>query len=76
MISGDVNLATYKGIQEWVKMNYGFTIKTCWIAHVKEMCGLELRVAPNRHDKFTRTNPCPLDKIEPIKQAFRFFKMI
>lgn len=57
-------------------MNYGFTVKTCWIAHVKEMCGLELRVAPNRYDEFTRTNPCPLDKIEPIKQAFRFFKMI
>ena len=36
-------MTTYKNIQEWVKMNYGFTVKTCWIAHVKEMCGLKLR---------------------------------
>ena len=33
-------MATYKQIQDGVKKNYGFTVKTCWIADVKEMCGL------------------------------------
>ena len=69
-------MTTYKNIQEWVKMNYGFTVKTCWIAHVKEMCGLKLRKAPNRYDENKRTNPCPPEKIEPIKKAFEHFKII
>lgn len=69
-------MATYKQIQEWVRKNYGFTVKTCWIAHVKEICGLEPRKAPNRRNKNKRENPCPPDKIEPIKQAFRHFGMI
>ncbi|MGB2841115.1 MAG: hypothetical protein WBC40_01340 [Halobacteriota archaeon] len=68
-------MATYKMIQEWVKRNYGITVKTCWIAHVKEMCGLETRKAPNRFDENERMNPCPPNKIEPIKQAFTYFGM-
>jgi len=71
-----INVATYKLIQNWVKMNYGFTVKTCWIAHVKEMCGLEPRKAPNRFGENKRINPCPQNKIEPIKQAFIRFGMI
>lgn len=69
-------MATYREIQDWMQLNYGFAVKTCWIAHVKEICSLELRNAPNRLDETTRTNPCPPAKIEPIKQAFRHFKMI
>ena len=69
-------MATYKQIQDWVRNNFGFVIETCWIAHVKEMCGLELRQAPNRLDETHRTNPCPSDKVEPIKDAFRHFGMI
>ena len=34
-------MSTYRRIQEYVKRQYGFTPKTCWIAHVKELCGLE-----------------------------------
>jgi len=33
-------MATYKEVQEYIKKKYGFIVKTCWIAHVKEMCGL------------------------------------
>jgi len=34
-------MATYQQIQDWVRKHYGFTVKTYWIAHVKEMCGLQ-----------------------------------
>ena len=66
-------MATYKQIQRWVKENYKFTVKTCWIAHVKEMCGIELRKAPNRLNENERVNPCPSEKTEPIKQALKHF---
>ncbi len=36
---------------------------------MKEICGLPLRVAPNRQDVLLRTNPCPLDKRGPILSA-------
>ncbi len=68
-------MATYKQIQEWVREQerFKFTVHTCWIAHVKEMCGLKPRRAANRVDG--RKNPCPQDKVEPIKKAFRHFRM-
>ncbi|MBI4301732.1 MAG: hypothetical protein HY664_03915 [Chloroflexi bacterium] len=69
-------MATYMQIQGWVKINFGYTVKTCWIAHVKEICGLEPRIAPNRLDETERVNPCPYDKIDPIKRAFRYFGTI
>ena len=69
-------MATYKEIQNWVKENYGFSVKTCWIANAKEICNLNPRMAPNRKDSAKRTNLCPPDKREPIIAAFRFYKMI
>jgi hypothetical protein len=38
-------MATYEQIQDYVRKKYGFIPKTCWIAHVKEMCGLQMRKA-------------------------------
>ncbi len=69
-------MPTYKEIQHWVKKNYGFTPKTCWGAHVKEMCGLNPRKAANRLDATKRANPCPPDKIEPIKEVFTVLGVI
>jgi len=69
-------MATYQLIQEYVRKEYGYTVKTCWIAHVKEMCGLKRRDAPNREDTAVRKQPCPPEKVEPIKQAFKHFGMI
>lgn len=69
-------MATYKQIQDWVKRNYGFSIETCWIAHVKDMCGIITGIAPNRIDAEKRIKPCPMDKVEPIKKAFKYFGMI
>ena len=37
-------MASYKEINE----KYGISIETCWIAHVKEICGLNVSQAPNR----------------------------
>ena len=68
-------MATYQQIQQWVKKKYGFTVKTCWIADVKEQCGLPMRVSPNRQGK-NRLHTCPKNKIRYIKKAFRHFGMI
>jgi len=69
-------MATYEQIQNWVREKYGFTVKTCWIADVKEKCGLPPRRAPNRNKNGTRLHPCPKNKIASIKDAFRHFSMI
>ena len=69
-------MATYKQIQGYVKETHGYTVKTCWIAHVKEICGLKPKKAWNRKAPEKRANPCPTAKIEPIKQALRYFGMI
>ena len=34
-------MATYKQIQEYVRDKYGYSPKTCWIAHMKDVCGLQ-----------------------------------
>lgn len=43
-------MATYKDIQSYIKLNYDCTVKTCWIAHMKSICGLPVRQAYNRKD--------------------------
>jgi hypothetical protein len=68
-------MATYWQIQKWVKENYGFYPKTCWIAHVKEICGLPVQRSPRRRGE-RRMNPCPPSKVEPIRAAFRHFGML
>jgi len=52
-------MATYKDIQNNVKKLNGRTVKTCWIAHVKELNGLRPRRAPNRNSTGRRKHPCP-----------------
>ncbi len=63
--------ATYKQIQEYVRPRYRFVPKTCWIAHVKELCGLPVRKAPNRMNGQERKHPCPEGKRLPIWDALR-----
>lgn len=69
-------MATYKEIQEYVKMNFGYIPKTCWIAHAKEICGLSPKIANNRNDINKRVFPCPAEKQSEIKKAFKHFGMI
>jgi hypothetical protein len=67
--------ATYKKIQKYVKSKYGFVPKTCWIAHAKELCGLNVRKAWNREGE-QRINPCPKDKRRAIKKALNHFGLL
>lgn len=67
-------MTTYKEIQIYVKKKYNFVPKSCWIAHVKEICGLPVRKAWNRKDG--RKVPCPPNKVDKIKDAFQHFRMI
>ena len=69
-------MATYRVIQEYVKENYGYSVKTCWIAQMKELCGLPVRMAGNRYSPDSRTNPCPAEKQKAIQDAFYHFNMI
>ena len=69
-------MATYAQIQEDVKARYGKSIKTCWIAHVKELNGLKPRKAPNRISSQKRAIPCPPDVRPIIEDSMRRFKML
>jgi hypothetical protein len=69
-------MATYRQIQEDIRGRYGCTMKTCWIAHVKELNGLRPRVAPNRASKSTRQYPCPPDWRPVIEASMRRFGML
>lgn len=69
-------MATYRQIQDYVKTNYGYQPKTCWIAHMKEVCGLNPRVSARRYSLENRVHPCPENKQADLKQAFRHFHMI
>jgi len=64
-------IATYAAIAACVKRRFGFVPKRCWIAHVKELNGLPVKLAPNRHDPSIRQVPCPPDKRKPIEACFR-----
>ena len=68
-------MATYKDIQNWVKINYDFVPKTCWIAHCKELSGLSSRVAYNRQGS-DRMECCPEEKRDAILAAFKRFGML
>ena len=69
-------MATYKEIQDYVKDTYGFLPKTCWIAHMKELCGVPIKNAPNRISPTHREKPCPPEKMLYIREAFRHFGML
>ncbi len=69
-------MTTYKQIQTYVKNTYGYTPKSCWIAHMKEECGLNPKVSHRRYSVETRVHPCPDVKQKDLKEAFKHFKMI
>ena len=67
--------ATYKQIEKWVKQEFGFVPKHCWIAHCKEIHELPLGTAHNRRGK-ERVVPCPPEKQPALRKAFQHFGMI
>ena len=70
------NVSTYKQVQEYVKLVHGFSVKSCWIAHIKELNGVEMKSAPNRHSAKTRKHSCPDNKREKIELAMKKFGLI
>jgi hypothetical protein len=58
-------MPTYRDIQDDIRQRHGRTVKTCWIAHVKELNGLNPRMSPNRISPTTRKHPCP-PRLRPI----------
>lgn len=69
-------MATYKQIQEDVRVRHGRVVKPCWIAHVKEQNGLQMRLAPNRHSLDARVYPCPIDVKAMIEDSMRRLGML
>jgi hypothetical protein len=65
----------YQKIQAEVKRVEGFTVKSCWIADVKEREGLPMRKAPNRKG-LDRLNPCPPEKRGAIESAMRRLRLL
>ena len=69
--------ATYSKIKEYVKDKYGVNVHTSYIAQVKLMCGLDMG---ENYNKSKKENPqvkqCPQEKVEYIKDALRYFKLI
>lgn len=69
-------MATYEDIQADIRKRHGRTVKSCWIAHVKELNGLKPRQAPNRRSALQREVPCP-PKFRPVIEAsMRRFGML
>ena len=69
-------MATYAKIQKYVKERFSYSVKTCWIADMKEQCGIPVRKANNRTYSDKRENPCPDDKKPAIIEAFKHFGML
>lgn len=69
-------MASYREIQAYIMQQYGFVAQTCWIAHMKEVCGLPVHSAPNRADQRQRVKPCPDEKQDAIREAFLHFHML
>ena len=69
--------ATYQKIKDYVKNKYGVNVHTSYIAQVKRMCGLDMG---ENYNKSKKKNPevkqCPQEKVEYIKDALRYFKLI
>ena len=69
--------AAYQKIKDYVKNKYGVNVHTSYIAQVKRMCGLDMG---ENYNKSKKKNPevkqCPQEKVEYIKDALRYFKLI
>ncbi len=69
-------LATYKQIEAHMREKYGYTPKSCWIAHMKEICGLKPKTSSRRYSPDSRVQPCPESKQNDFRETFKYFNMI
>lgn len=69
-------MATYQNIVQYILKHHKKWVHTCWIAHVKEMNGLQPKRASNRFAGQKRQNPCPGWARPLIEDAFRHYDII
>ena len=69
-------MATYRDIQNDIWNRHNKSVKTCWIAHVKELNGLNPKLANNRLSPTERKYPCPDWARSLIEDSMRRFGMI
>lgn len=69
-------MASYDEIKDYVYEKYGFVPKSCWIADMKDACGIPVRMSAQRKSPEQRNYPCPQGKRQAIEDAFRHFHMI
>ena len=68
---------TYKMIQEYIEVNYGFKVHTAYIAEVKRNLGLPMYDAPNMVEELKQPRRHPTaEKVEAIKDALKHFGVI
>ena len=69
--------ATYKLIQEYVEMKYGFKVQTAYIAEVKRELGLPMYDSPNAAEGLKQTRKHPTqEKVNAIKDALNYYNLI
>ena len=69
--------ATYKLIQEYVEMKYGFKVHNAYIAEVKRELGLPMYDAPNAAEGLKQTRKHPTqEKVNAIKDALNYYNLI
>ena len=64
--------ATDQEIQKWIQQRHALRVETYWIAHCRELCGIDDSSSERRRD----WQQCPPEKLPAIKQAFRHFGML
>ena len=63
--------ATYDVIRDETRRQYGFSPKSCWIAHVLSDFGTTKRQAWNRLDPEKRAVPCPPRRPVDVERVLR-----
>lgn len=71
-----MEIATYKQIKDYIEEQFGYTPRSTWIAHAKEIYGLNPKMAATRRSADERINPCPQEKKDNLRQAFEHFEML
>jgi hypothetical protein len=64
-------MAKYNSTAQLTKIKWGFTTKTCWIAHILSDYGLTTRLAHNRHDSLRRKHRCPPHRRQQLEEVMR-----
>ena len=68
---------TYKMIKEYIEAKYGFKVHTAYIAEVKRDLGFPMYDAPNAVEELKQPRKHPTaEKVEAIKDALKYYKMI